>query len=151
METYEDRIRVCDSQTKENHKILILSHKYEYETLRIIFKEEDKFDSIVDFIDSKSQELSKISMSVVSESNRYSFGKMMIELRGIKGLVTQRDINVDVEFNPYKIKSKTIVGGKNTDVNFDQRIYIPIHNRFNLITVSGLKYEYRKEILAFIW
>ena len=140
IEVYEDKVKLPDRKGKEKHKILILSHQYEYETVRLIFKEEEHFDSIVSFIADKSEELSKVTMATVNETNRYPFGKLFLELKGINGLYTNRDMRVDIEFNPYTLKSKTFDGKRNTTVKFNQRFYIPIHNRFNVLKIKLLRF-----------
>lgn len=76
----------------------------------------------------------------VDETNRYPFGKLFLELKGIDGLCANRDIRVDIDFNPYQLKSKTFDGKRNTPVKFNQRFYIPIHNRFNILKIKVLRF-----------
>ena len=153
IDVYEDRVRLDNSASKESHKILMISHKYEYDTLRIIIKEKDNFDSVVDYLACKTQEIGKTTMDPINQTNRNPFGKVLIKLRDIKKLVTQRDLVVDIQFQPYKIRSKTIIESKSIDdrqktVNFDQSIYIPIHNRFNLIKIIIKRFSKEGLLLA---
>lgn len=104
----------------------------------MFFKEDENenFESIVEFLHVKADEISKVTMDPVNETNRYPFGKLFIELKGIDGLYTNRDLRVDFEINPYKLKSKIFDAKRNTHVKFNQKFYIPIHNRFNVMTIK---------------
>ena len=76
----------------------------------------------------------------INASNRYPFGKLFLELKGIEGLFTQRDMQVEISFNPYTLKSKIFDCIRNTPVRFNQRFYIPIHNRFNILKINVIRF-----------
>ena len=107
----------------------------------LFFEEESCFESIVDFVKKNTDTISKQSMLPINETNRYPFGKLFIELRRIKGLISNRDIKVEIEFNPYRLQSKIFEGGRNTPVKFDQRFYVPIHNKFNILTFKVVRFS----------
>jgi len=146
MEMYEDFVKLPDKKEKELRKIMILSHRYEYQTVCMVIKEEDNFTNIVDFIKEEIfqdsiEKVNKITMMEVNETNRYPFGKLFLEIRGIEDLYSNRDIRIDIDFNPYMLKSKVFDGKRYSTVRFDQRFYIPIHNRFNILVVKILRFS----------
>lgn len=67
LEIYEDKVLLPERTEKEIRKILILSHRYEYETVRLVFDEEQFFDSISDFIQSNTTVISKQTMLPINE------------------------------------------------------------------------------------
>jgi len=69
-----------DSKWHRNKKVLMLCHKYEYKSLSFTLDEDKYFDSIESFILSKSSILSSRTLTKITESNRYSFGKLYLHL-----------------------------------------------------------------------
>jgi len=136
----EEEVQLPDSHYRRRHRIVRISHQYEQECISIIFNEEESFDNITGFLKDKSQEVNKTSMMDINCSNRYPFGKLFLEIRDIEELYTQRDLQIDIEFSPYKLKSKIFECMRNTPVKFNQRFYIPIHNRFNILKVKVIRF-----------
>lgn len=137
----EEEIKLPGSHYYENHQIVRISHQYEYEYISVIFQEEQVFDNIVGFLKEKSEQVNKVSMMNINCTNRYPFGKLFLEVKGIDGLMAQRDMEIEFEFNPYLLKTKTFDCMRNTPVKFGQRFYLPIHNRFNILKVRVLRFS----------
>mmetsp|Transcript_30640 Transcript_30640/g.30136 ORF Transcript_30640/g.30136 Transcript_30640/m.30136 type:complete len:318 (+) Transcript_30640:895-1848(+) len=91
------------------------------------------------FLREKAQEVNRVTMMNINCTNRYPFGKLFIEVKGIEDLYTQRDLEVEIEFNPYILKTKTYDCLRNTPVKFNQKFYVPIHNRFNILKIKLIR------------
>lgn len=118
-----------------------IDHQYEYENISLIFQEKTMFENIVGFLKEKSQEANKVSMMDINCTNRYPFGKLFLEIKGIEDLYPQRDLMIEVEFNPYLLKTKTFDSMRNTPAKFNQRFYLPIHNRFNILKIRVIRFS----------
>lgn len=67
----------------KNSKVIMLCHKYEYKSLSIIFEDDHYYERIKEFILKKSCVTKSSILKEISDSNRYSFGKLYIHLQGI--------------------------------------------------------------------
>lgn len=96
--------------------VIILSHKYQFNSLHVILEEDKYYERIIDYLDELGWKTVGKSLAEVNESNRYCFGKVLIELRDIVDVVVAKKIGVWIQLDPFHLVSNII--SKNEILNF---------------------------------
>lgn len=78
----------------------------------------------------------KESMIEINETNRYAFGKVYVKIKQLVNMPNIGNLLIKVKVNPFQLVSRKVKIDQYRNYNFNQDFYIPIHNKFETITVK---------------
>lgn len=118
-----------------------IKHEFDSDLLLIILEEfESSFHDKYKLLQIKALEYSRETMSLVNETNRYSFGKVHLKINGIDNITNMGNLFVRIRADPFILETRRIKGNPNKKYQFNQEFYIPVHNRFEKILIEIVTY-----------
>jgi hypothetical protein len=119
------RMRLYFDKDGKEEDIIKIKHEYDTDYLLLILDEYKKmFGEIYDFLLERSIAYSKDIMSLVNETNRYSFGKIHIRINTLNFFPCSGSIFVKIILSPYTVESKRVRGIETPSTNGAQKDYV---------------------------
>eukprot|EP00347_Sterkiella_histriomuscorum_P021039 403335495 len=134
---------VDDDSKPRKIDVLMISHKFDDDALLITIPEifetpelQKIFNPLLDVIQNHLTENTQITpdnMYLIDQTNKNPFGKIMLEIQSIKHFPFYHNIFIRVQCNPFVLTSRKIL---DSQLDFMQRYYIPVHNHFNTLKIE---------------
>ena len=77
---------------------------------------------------------------VPDQTNRYSFGKLYIRIKGLDKTPNIGKLFFRVKLGPFAMESKRIKQAIENQYKVNQEFYIPISNRFDMLQIEIVNY-----------
>lgn len=115
------KMKIYFDKEEKEQDIIRIKHDYDTDYLLLVLDEYQKmFSEIYDFMLERSILHSKDSMSLVNETNRYSFGKIHIRINTLSFFQCSGSLYVKIICPPFTLESKRVRGN---DGSSDQKDY----------------------------
>lgn len=134
---------IDDDSKPRKIDVIMISHKYDDDCLYLTIPEihdSPEFHKIfMPLLDTLETNLIMNAtnppegMFPIDQTNKNPFGKIMLEVLSIKHFPFFHNVFIRISCNPYFMCSKKIL---DTDLDFQQRFYLPVHNHFNTLKIE---------------